>query len=164
LPGLGSLTTIWTMIKSSMATFAGAVKRSSRWRRANIAIALGAAAVGASVLVPASPAFASDHGCQSYAWGEVCIYITGGGTHVDSITGEVYDIQPPGCHPNVHVELVFPSGQKIANSGTGCLASGSPFSVTWSPNATEPTGNYGAILWIGPAPYDPFLEAYAPVS
>jgi hypothetical protein len=152
------------MIRSSMVTFAGAVKRSSRRRRANVAIALGAAAVGAAVIVPASPALASDHGCQSYAWGEVCIYITGGGTHVNSITGYAYNTQSPGCTPNVHVELVFPSGQHIANSKTGCLANGAPFQVTWSPNSTEPTGNYGAILWIGPAPYLNFLEAYAPVS
>jgi hypothetical protein len=148
-----------------MVTFAGAVKRASRRRRASVAIALGVAAVGAAVIAPTSPAFASDHGCQSYAWGEVCIYITGGGTHVDSITGYVYDTQnEAGCHPNVHVEIVFPSGQNIKNSATGCLGFGAPFSVTWSPNTTEPTGNYGAILWIGPAPYLNFLEAYAPVS
>jgi hypothetical protein len=134
--------------------------------KARLGIALGAVAVGASVLVPGTPAYASDSNCTVATVFRTCIYITGGGAHVNSIEGEVYNIYiDPSA--NIHTELVYPSGAFIKNSSTVTIPSDKwGAAVTWAPNANEPTGNYCAISWQGTSAsgYTVIGKACAPVS
>lgn len=139
------------------------------WRKigkAKLGIVLGAVAVGAGVLMPGTPAYASDSNCQVATVFRTCIYITGGGVHVNSIEGEVYNIYID-AEPNVHTELVYPNGSLIKNSATVTIPSDKWGAiVNWAPNANEPTGNYCAISWQGTSQsgYTVIGKACAPVS
>lgn len=141
------------------------------WRKigkAKIGVALGAAVIGAGVLIPTSPAYASDSNCQTLNLIKACIYITGSGDHISSIVGKAYNTYVL-TEDNIHTELVYPNGSLIANSATVNIPEdqwGAEVDTYFNYNNNEPTGNYCAIIWQrnSSGGYDELSVACAPVS
>lgn len=139
------------------------------WRKigkAKLGIGLGVVAIGAGVLMPATPALASDSSCGWQGRYEVCININGGGAYVSSMYGQVYNSNGVS-EPYIHTELEYPDGSLVKNSATTTIPAGSWGAlVSWFPNSNVPTGNYCVIgwQWSRSSGYQTIGYACAPVS
>jgi hypothetical protein len=122
-------------------------ERPPRRGRAKIGIALGAVAVGAGVMISATPASATDHGCSNINNGiNVCLTITGAGRYVNSFDVIVNNYSAL-IWANTHIEIQAPNGTAFRNSGQFTLPARGYGEWLVGVQADVSAGNWCAIAW-----------------
>lgn len=132
------------MLKPNSVSSPQNTERPPRRRRAKIRIALGAAVIGASVLMSATPASATDSGCNNNNSINVCLTITGSGQFVNSFDVKIYN-NTSASWPNTHVEILRPNGTAWKNSGSFTLTAFAD--LLWGVQADVAVGKWCAIVW-----------------
>ncbi|PWI45762.1 hypothetical protein [Streptomyces sp. ICBB 8177] len=107
----------------------------------------------------------SDSGCtggENQGNMEGCVYIQGQGSTINWIHG-VGTATNDGENFNVFIFNQSNSGRHLgSDSGYGYTAQGGSRTAKWTPNATEPTGNYCVGVQVQGAPG--FLQECQPVT
>jgi hypothetical protein len=118
--------------------------------KVRIAAALGAAFLASAFVISASPAMASAQSCGQNVANLVdqCAAVSGSGLHINHLSGwAVHDWWDVLSYPQVHEELYGPRGH-IKNCSVGDFPPGDQTpTCTWSPNASEPAGEYCSRTW-----------------
>ncbi len=113
-----------------------------------IGATIGAALLAMAFVLPAGSAMASAGSCQQEnGTGPLytCVYVSGGGLHVNYVEGSVYNMRS-GNQTHVHIEITGPHGL-IKNCVDSTIPSLGTIYCTWSPNANEVAGNYCVTAW-----------------
>src|SRR5258708_26324952 len=111
-------------------------------------LVIAAALLAMVFAMPTGAAMASGKSCQQEANGPLntCSYVNGSGLHINYVQGSVYN-GGARDQANVHIQLTWPSGATIKNCSSATIGPGHTIFCTWSPNRSEPAGNYCANSW-----------------
>jgi hypothetical protein len=152
------------MLKPKSASSSHYAERPPRRRRAKIRIALGVAVIGAGVLMSASPAYATDHGCNNNNAIDVCLTITGSGQFVNSFDIVVYN-NTAASWSNTHFEIQAPNGGAWKNSDAFTMTADSEWGWLVGVQADVAVGSWCAIVWhYNGSGYQNFGEQCEPVD
>jgi hypothetical protein len=110
-----------------------------------LGMAAGAALLATAFVLPSSPAMASGRSCQLVGALDSCVSVNGSGLHINYVQGSVQNIRG-SVQTNIHIEISGPRGA-IKNCAQTNIQGLATINCTWSPNATEPAGNYCTTTW-----------------